>query len=197
MTIDELRDQAAECTRCDLYRNATATVFGEGAEHARLVVVGEQPGDQEDRQGRPFVGPAGALLDRAFVDAGIDRGSLYVTNAVKHFKWTPRGKRRLHQTPNRTEVVACSAWLTAELQTVTPELVVALGATAGKALLGPTFRVTKQRGQVVPATIGDWDGSVVGTIHPSAILRLEDPDEREDAYGGFVDDLRTAAAWSA
>jgi DNA polymerase len=194
-TIEELRGEAAGCTRCVLYRKATATVFGEGADQARLVMVGEQPGDQEDLQGRPFVGPAGGVLNRALADAGIDRDSLYVTNAVKHFKWTPRGKRRLHQSPNQTEIVACSAWLAAELQTVGPGLVVALGATAGKALLGTGFRVTRQRGQVLPASLGEWEGSVLGTIHPSAILRFRDPDEREDAYQGFVADLRTAAAW--
>ena len=157
--LDDLRTRAAGCTRCDLYRNATATVFGEGTA-ARLVVVGEQPGDQEDRQGRPFVGPAGQLLDRALAAADIDRASLYVTNAVKHFKWTPRGTRRLHQSPNQAEVSACRPWLEGELGALDPRLVVALGAVAGKALLGPGYRVTSQRGTSGPGPGRSWGRSI-------------------------------------
>jgi uracil-DNA glycosylase family protein len=192
--LDDLRTEATHCTRCDLYRNATVTVFGEGTPEARVVVVGEQPGDQEDLQGRPFVGPAGQLLDRALAASSLDRGGLYVTNAVKHFKWTPRGKRRLHQTPNQTEVVACRPWLAGELGAIRPELVVALGATAGKAILGPTYRVTTQRGLLLEATLGAWSGNVMGTIHPSAILRVQDPAEREESFAALVTDLSTAAA---
>lgn len=193
-SIDELRTQAAGCQRCDLYRNATATVFGEGSAEADAVVVGEQPGDQEDLRGRPFVGPAGQLLDRGFEASGLQRHRLYVTNAVKHFKWTPRGKRRLHQTPNRTEIVACRPWLEGELDALAPQLVVALGATAGKALLGPGYRVTAQRGQLLDAEVGAWRGPVLGTIHPSAILRAASPEEREEEFAAFVADLRVVAA---
>ena len=193
-TLDALRSEAAGCTRCPLYGPATATVFGEGPAGARVVVVGEQPGDQEDRRGRPFVGPAGQLLDRAFDQSGIDRRDLYVTNAVKHFKFTERGPRRIHATPNQTEVVACRPWLEGELEAVGPELVVALGATAGKALLGSGFRVTQQRGLPLAAALGAWSGTVVGTIHPSAILRVQEPDERDTAFAGLVEDLRSAAA---
>jgi uracil-DNA glycosylase family protein len=196
-TIAELAAEAAGCTRCALYEKATATVFGDGDPDARVVVVGEQPGDQEDRQGRPFVGPAGQLLDRALGDAGIDRGSLYVTNAVKHFKWQPRGKRRIHQTPNQTEVSACSPWLAGELATIAPELVIGLGATAGKALLGASFRVTKQRGLVLDATLGDWSGPAMVTMHPSAVLRFEDPEEREAQYRALVEDLAGVAHLAA
>lgn len=193
-TIDVLRSEAAACTRCPLFAEATATVFGEGNTGARMVVVGEQPGDQEDRAGRPFVGPAGQLLDRAFAASGVPRAELYVTNAVKHFKWVPRGTRRIHQTPNQTEVVACRPWLEGEIQAVGPELVVALGATAGKALLGPSYRVTTKRGRPVEASVGAWTGQVIGTIHPSAVLRVADPAEREEQFDGLVADLRAAAA---
>lgn len=190
--LDVLRSEVTGCTRCDLYRHATTAVWGEGTPQARVVVVGEQPGDQEDRQGRPFVGPAGQLLDRAFAASGLDRGSLYVTNAVKHFKWTPRGKRRLHQSPNQAEVLACRPWLEGELTAVKPELVVALGATAGKAILGSTYRVTTQRGLLLDATVGAWSGQVLGTIHPSAILRVQDPADRDAEFGALVADLTTA-----
>lgn len=192
-TIADLATEAAGCTRCHLYEKATATVFGDGDPDAKVVVVGEQPGDQEDRQGRPFVGPAGQVLDRALGDAGIDRGSLYVTNAVKHFKWQPRGKRRIHQTPNQTEIVACSPWLAGELTTIAPDLVIGLGATAGKALLGSSFRVTKQRGLVLDATLGDWSGPTMVTMHPSAILRFDEPEEREAQYQALVEDLAGVA----
>jgi uracil-DNA glycosylase len=208
-TLAQLRDSAAGCRACDLWRDATQTVFGEGpAEHQTadaeqriaLVFVGEQPGDREDVEGRPFVGPAGALFDRALDDAGIDRTTTYVTNTVKHFKWTPRatrgpgfrgtGKRRIHQKPNAEEIAACRPWLEAELALLRPKLVVCLGATAAQALLGRSFRVTKQRGQVL-----DGPGGLryLATVHPSSILRTED-DRRDAAYADLVDDLRVVAA---
>jgi DNA polymerase len=186
--LGKLRTAAASCRGCELYKNATQTVFGAGPADARVVVVGEVPGDQEDRQGEPFVGPAGRLLDRAFDDAGLDRSTTYVTNAVKHFKFVERGKRRIHKTPSRTEIVACRPWLDAELDRVGPELVVALGAVAAKALLGQDFRVTKERGKVLP--MGERDQRVLATVHPSSILRSDD---REAAYQGLVADLTVAA----
>lgn len=190
--IDTLRAQAANCTRCGLYRDATTTVFGEGSSNARLVAVGEQPGDQEDLSGHPFVGPAGLLLARALEAAGIDRESVYLTNAVKHFKWTPWGRRRLHQSPSTTEVAACNPWLEAELNVIAPELVVALGATAGKALLGPSYRVSAQRAKVLVGTAGSWSGRVLGTVHPSAVIRSPDERRREEAFEELVGDLRLA-----
>jgi DNA polymerase len=158
-----------------------------------LVLVGEQPGDQEDRQGEPFVGPAGGVLDRALKAAEIDRSVAYVTNAVKHFKWTPRGTRRLHQTPNQTEVQACRPWLEQELELVQPEVTVLMGATAAKAVLGAGFRVTKSHGELITAVVGGWTGPVVATVHPSSILRAPDGDAREKAFAGFVADLHVAA----
>ncbi|HLI23348.1 MAG TPA: UdgX family uracil-DNA binding protein [Acidimicrobiales bacterium] len=195
VTIDELRQEAATCQRCTLYQRATATVFGEGSPGARVVVVGEQPGDQEDRRGRPFVGPAGQLLDRAFEASGLARQELYVTNAVKHFKWVPRGKRRLHQTPSRTEVAACRPWLEGELVALSPRLAVALGATAGKALLGTGYRVTADRGRPLSAEVGPWQGPVIGTVHPAAVLRVTDPAEREAEFATLVADLTVAASY--
>ena len=188
--LEELRAAAASCTGCDLYRNATQTVFGAGPVPARVLLVGEQPGDQEDKAGEPFVGPAGKLLDRALTDAGIDRGQAYVTNAVKHFKFTVdgRGKRRIHEKPSRTEVVACRPWLLAELEVVRPELVVCLGATAAQSLLGPGFRLTQLRGEILDAP--DLGARIMATTHPSAVLRAPD---RDVAYKAMVDDLRTAA----
>jgi DNA polymerase len=186
--LDELRTAAAGCRGCDLYRDATRTVFGAGPANAQVMIVGEVPGDQEDRQGEPFVGPAGRLLDRALAEAGIDRSRAYLTNAVKHFKFTQRGKRRIHQTPSRTEVVACRPWLDAELDLVRPELLVALGAVAAKTLLGQDFRVTKERGTVL--TLPDRDERVVATVHPSSVLRAED---REAAYRELAADLTVAA----
>jgi DNA polymerase len=181
--------EAHDCTRCDLYRNATQTVFGEGPAHPHLFVIGEQPGDHEDVAGAPFVGPAGRVLDDAFEAASIDRGSVYVTNAVKHFKWTPRGKRRIHDRPNRTEIVACHAWLATELEKVKPDVVVALGAVAGQSLWGPSFRVGAAKGQLL-----DVDGRpAVATVHPSAILRARDGDDRRAAMAGLVEDLQRAA----
>ena len=187
---------AAGCRGCHLYQNATQTVFGEGAPDARVVLVGEQPGDVEDRRGRPFVGPAGKLLDRALEEAGIDRSIAYVTNAVKHFKFTMAagGKRRTHAKPDAVEVGACRPWLTAELAVLDPEVVVLLGATAGQALMGSSFRVTKSRGVLLPWPAGDDAGTqapyALATIHPSAVLRAED---REGVYAGLVTDLRVAA----
>jgi len=189
--IDELRRAAGACQACDLWARATQTVFGEGPVPAPLMLVGEQPGDQEDRQGRPFVGPAGRLLDEAMDEAGIDRNRAYVTNAVKHFKWTERGKRRLHDKPNRAEVVACHQWLDREMALVRPEVLVALGATAAQSLLGPSFRVTRHRGEVLDDTgLGPL---LVATAHPSAVLRVRDPEERRQAQQQLVADLRVAA----
>jgi uracil-DNA glycosylase len=196
-TLQELRQDAASCTRCDLYQRATATVFGEGNAHAAMVLVGEQPGDQEDKQGHPFVGPAGRVLDRALNDSGISRPDVYLTNAVKHFKWTERGKRRIHQRPNGTEIKACGFWLDAELDIVRPRLVVLLGAVAGEAVFGPRFRVGEHKGKVEEATVGAWRGLAVSTIHPSAVLRGDDPESRERSYAGLVEDLVTARETAA
>jgi DNA polymerase len=194
-----LTDAARGCTACELWEPATQTVFGAGPADAPVVLVGEQPGDVEDRRGEPFVGPAGRLLDRALDDAGIDRSRAYVTNAVKHFRFTPTPKRRLHQTPGAEHVAACRPWLAAELSLVAPELVVVLGATAAKALLGPSFRITKQRGQLMPfeSTLLDEDAAVkatwiIATTHPSAVLRVPDAD-RSAAYDALVADLKVAA----
>jgi len=187
-SLDQLRELAAGCTRCHLYKDATQTVFGAGPPSADLMLVGEQPGDQEDRQGAPFVGPAGGLLDKALRDAGVDRDRTYVTNVVKHFKFTRRGKRRIHDKPNREEIVACQPWLEGEITATAPDVVVLLGASAAKALLGSSFRVTAQRGETFPR-----DGyQVTATVHPSAILRMPD-DRRHEAYDDFVADLAGAA----
>ena len=188
-TIDALRSAAATCKACDLWERGTQTVFGEGEEGAELVLVGEQPGDKEDLEGAPFVGPAGRVLDAALEAAGIDRRLAYVTNVVKHFKWEPRGKVRLHKTPTAAEVHACRPWLEAELRTLHPSVLVCLGATAAKALLGPSFKVSQERGRFVES---DLAPSVLATVHPSSILRTDGP-EREAAMGAFVDDLRIAA----
>ena len=188
-SLKALREEAAGCTRCDLYQHATQTVFGEGAAHARVMLVGEQPGDQEDRQGHPFVGPAGQLLDEALATAGFARRDIYVTNAVKHFKWEPRGKRRLHQKPNAREVAACRPWLEAELAAVRPELLIALGATAAQALFGRDFRVTKERGRDLPSPFAPH---ALATVHPSSILRAPDAQARQRALRDFVADLVAA-----
>ena len=191
--LEGLRAKAAGCTDCPLYANATQTVFGEGSAHARIMIVGEQPGDVEDRQGHPFVGPAGRILDQALAEAGIDRRAAYVTNAVKHFKWEPRGKRRLHKTPAQREIEACYQWLEGEMEAIRPALVVALGATAAKVLLGPRFRITQSRGQVQRR---EGLPDVLATYHPSFLLRIKDrPEEWKETYGQFVDDLRTAAQY--
>jgi DNA polymerase len=189
-SLAEARRLAAGCTRCDLYRNATQTVFGEGPISARIMLVGEQPGDQEDLQGKPFVGPAGKLLDRALLEAGIDRRAVYLTNAVKHFKFERRGKRRIHAKPSAAQVHACRPWLEAELTTVKPRVVLALGATAAQALFGRTFRVTQRRGQVFESP---WSPRSMATVHPSSILRAPDDTSRHAAYAAFVSDLRAAA----
>lgn len=191
-TLTELADTAASCTRCDLYQRATRTVFGEGDPHAAIMLVGETPGDQEDKQGHPFVGPAGRVLDRALNDSGISRPDAYLTNAVKHFKWTERGKRRIHERPNGTEIKACRPWLEDELRVVRPRLVVLLGAVAGESVFGSSYRVGTHKGKVTEATVGGWQGPTVGTIHPSAVLRGQDGKAREEAYAGLVADLVTA-----
>jgi uracil-DNA glycosylase len=194
-TLDALRREAAGCTGCHLHERATQTVFGEGPEHAEVMLVGEQPGDREDREGHPFVGPAGRVLDEALVEAGIDRTRVYVTNAVKHFKWVPaeRGKRRIHKTPNTPEVRACHPWLDAEITAVKPRVIVALGATAAKSLFGPTVRVTVQRGRVLRTPLAE---AGFATVHPSAILRAPG-DLRADAEKAFVADLKKVARYLA
>jgi uracil-DNA glycosylase len=185
--LERLREEARTCTACPLWQHATQTVFGEGAGAARVMLVGEQPGDQEDRQGRPFVGPAGQLLDRALDAAGVDRNSVFVTNVVKHFKWELRGKRRLHKKPIQREIDACIQWLEREISTVQPKVIVCLGATAAQALLGRQFRVTAQRRKLVPSKLAPY---VFATIHPSAILRIEGEEERDQALREFVGDLK-------
>jgi DNA polymerase len=189
-SLKTLREAARGCRGCPLWKIGTQTVFGEGTARARVLMVGEQPGDREDLAGLPFVGPAGRVLDQALEAAGIERGEVYVTNAVKHFKWQPMGKRRLHKKPGAREIAACRPWLDAELETVEPEIVVALGATAAQALMGADFRVTQDRGKVfrdVP-----WSTAFVATVHPSSILR-GDPAERESALAAFVADLKVVA----
>ena len=187
--LDALRAEAGDCKACDLWKTGTQVVFGEGPAGANAMFVGEQPGDQEDKAGRPFVGPAGKLFDKALADAGIDREQVYVTNVVKHFKWVGRGKRRIHQKPNWSEVDACRPWLDGELAAVEPRVLVCLGATAAQALLGRQFRVTRERGKPVESDLAEH---VLATIHPSAILR-GDPESREQEYAAFVRDLKVAA----
>jgi uracil-DNA glycosylase len=189
-SLPALREAVQGCRGCDLYKNATQAVFGEGAAHAEVVLVGEQPGDKEDLAGRPFVGPAGQLFDRALEEAGIDRTQTYVTNAVKHFKWQARGKRRIHQKPSWSESVACRPWLQAELAVVQPRVVVCLGATAAQSLLGRDFRVTQHRGELLDSDLAEH---VTATIHPSAILRQQDDESRNAEFTAFVDDLRVVA----
>jgi uracil-DNA glycosylase len=190
LSLSGLREAAAGCKACDLWQTGTQTVFGEGAKKSEVMLVGEQPGDYEDREGRPFVGPAGQLLDRALEEAGIDRGLAYVTNVVKHFKWQARGKRRIHQKPNWAEMTACRPWLEAELQVVKPNVLVCLGATAAQALLGRDFRVSRQRGELVDSPLAP---NVIATVHPSSILRA-DEQNRDAELAAFVKDLRTVAA---
>ncbi len=190
-TLPSLRVAAAGCRACPLWKRGTQTVFGEGSEHAKAIFVGEEPGDEEDRGGRPFIGPAGKLLDRVLADAGIERAKIYVTNAVKHFKWIPRGKRRIHERPNRAEIDACRPWLDAEIALVRPPLIVCLGATAAKSLLGPDFRVTHRRGQLVPSPLARY---VMATVHPSAVLRAPDDEARHAAREQLTADLRGVAA---
>ena len=189
-SVEQLREAAASCQACDLWVEATQTVFGEGSEHSRMMLVGEQPGDQEDLQGKPFVGPAGRLLERALDEAGIDRRRVYITNAVKHFRFTRRGKRRLHEKPNASQIRACRPWLDGEIEAVRPRIIVLLGATAAQAVMGPAFRVSKQRGEVLNSPVGL---PVVATVHPSSILRAADNESREAAMSSFIADLRVAA----
>ena len=191
LSLKALREAATDCRACPLWRTATQTVFGEGRQAARLLLVGEQPGDREDLEGRPFVGPAGRLLDEALEEAGIDRADAYLTNAVKHFKWTPRGKRRIHQKPNALEIAACRPWLEAELEVVKPHVLVCLGATAAQALLGRSVRVTRDRGRPLETELAPL---AFATMHPSSILRAPDATSRQRERHQFVDDLRAAAA---
>jgi DNA polymerase len=185
--LDELRKAAKACQDCPLWANATQTVFGAGDPHARVMLVGEQPGDEEDKKGLPFVGPAGRLLDRALDAAGVPREGLYVTNAVKHFKWQARGKRRLHKTPAQREIDACHQWLEGEIRSVKPHVIVALGATAAKAVIGKDFKVSVQRGQFVESPLAPY---VFATFHPSALLRLQDEEEKERAFEQLVKDFK-------
>ncbi len=187
---ESLREAAARCKACDLWQRGTQTVFGEGGPHARIMFVGEQPGNDEDLAGRPFVGPAGKLLDKALEAAGIDRGLAYVTNVVKHFKWEPRGKRRIHAKPNAAEIAACLPWLNAEVELIKPRVVVCLGATPAQALLGRQFRVSQSRGEWVESPLAPY---VMATVHPSAILRAPDAEMRHAEMERFVEDLRKVA----
>ena len=189
-SLKAFREAAADCKACDLWERGTQTVFGEGARHAEVIFVGEQPGNEEDLAGKPFVGPAGRLLDDALIEAGIDRTQSYVTNVVKHFKWEPRGKRRIHKKPNTREIVACRPWLEAEISLLKPTIIVCLGATAAQSLLGPQFRVTKQRGQFIESTLAPY---IVATVHPSSILRAPDDETRRLERRRFIDDLKKVA----
>jgi DNA polymerase len=189
-TLSRLRKAAAQCRACPLWKTGTQTVFGEGSSQARVLFVGEQPGNDEDLQGRPFVGPAGKLLDRALEEAGIDRTEVYVTNVVKHFKWESRGKRRIHKKPNAREIAACRPWLDAELEVTRPTVLVCLGATAAQALLGKEFRVSRQRGELIPSELAPY---VLATVHPSSILRAPDDESRRAAREEFVKDLKKVA----
>jgi DNA polymerase len=188
-SLAKLREAARHCTACHLYERATQTVFGEGPREAPIMLVGEQPGDYEDVAGKPFVGPAGKIMDRALEEAGIDRKDVYVTNTVKHFKWEPRGKRRIHKKPNSREIAACRPWLEAELRLVKPKLLVCLGATAAQAIFGPSFRVTRERGKVLSSKFAP---RVMATVHPSSLLRQPDEESRQREYAHFVVDLQTA-----
>ncbi|HEY6122447.1 MAG TPA: UdgX family uracil-DNA binding protein, partial [Pyrinomonadaceae bacterium] len=190
LTLPALKEAAANCKACDLWKLGTQTVFGEGRRRSTILFVGEQPGNEEDLSGKPFVGPAGRLLDQALEEAGIDRSQTYVTNVVKHFKWEPRGKRRIHKKPNAQEIAACRPWLEAEVAVINPRVIVALGATAAQALLGPKFRVTKQRGEFIESTLAPY---VMATVHPSSILRAPDDETRHLEYRLFVDDLKKLA----
>jgi DNA polymerase len=191
LTLENLREAAAGCQACNLWKRGTQTVFGEGAQRSRVLLVGEQPGNEEDLEGRPFVGPAGRLLDKALEEAGIDRRLAYVTNVVKHFKWEPRGKRRIHAKPNSAEIAACRPWLEAELDLLKPKVLVCLGATAAQALLGRQFRVTQNRGRFVESPLAP---RVIATVHPSSILRAPDAEARHAQMREFIDDLKLAAS---
>lgn len=189
-SLKAFRDAAADCKACDLWKRGTQTVFGEGTRRAEVFFVGEQPGNEEDLTGHPFVGPAGRLLNDALVDAGIDRAQTYVTNVVKHFKWEPRGKRRIHKKPNSSEITACRPWLEAEIALIKPKVIVCLGATAAQALLGPRFLVSKQRGQFIDSTLAPY---IMATVHPSSILRALDEETRHAEKRRFIDDLKKVA----
>lgn len=189
-TLNVLREAAAGCRACDLWKSGTRTVFGEGPPRGAVMMVGEQPGDQEDLSGRPFVGPAGGVLNRALEEAGISRQEVYVTNAVKHFKWEPRGKRRIHKKPNVSEIAACLPWLEAELGLVQPKIIVCLGATAAQALLGKQFRVSRERGVLLSSSLAP---SILATVHPSSILRAPDEETRRREMARFVEDLKVVA----
>lgn len=186
-TINKLREAAAECRACDLWKCGTQTVFGEGKQRSLILFIGEQPGDKEDLSGRPFVGPAGALLDKALEEAGIDRSKVYVTNVVKHFKWEPRGKRRIHKKPNAAEITACRPWLDAEIRVIKPRAIICLGSTAAQAVIGPKFRVSIQRGKFVESDLADY---VTATVHPSSILRAPSDEARRSERARFVEDLK-------
>jgi uracil-DNA glycosylase len=194
LSLTSLREAAHECRACPLWQSGTQTVFGEGRKRARMLLVGEQPGDREDLEGRPFVGPSGRLLDQALLEAGVDRADVYLTNAVKHFKWRPQGKRRIHQKPNSSEISACRPWVEAELAVVKPQVLVCLGATAAQALLGRDVRVTRDRGRLLES---DLAAVAIATVHPSAILRVRGGKEREREQTLFVADLRLAAEAAA
>jgi uracil-DNA glycosylase family protein len=186
-SLEELAKAAKDCKACDLWKRGTQTVFGEGGSHAKVMLVGEQPGNQEDLEGKPFVGPAGKLLDTALVAAGIDRAKVYVTNAVKHFKWEPRGKRRIHKKPNTAEVAACRPWLDGEIAALQPKVIVCLGATAAQVLLGRDFRVTQHRGEFLKSPLAPY---LMATVHPSSILRAPDEETRQEEMKRFVQDLK-------
>lgn len=190
-TLNQLRDIARGCTACHLYKLGTQTVFGEGRSSSRIIMVGEQPGDKEDIVGRPFVGPAGGVLDKGLAAAGIDRDEVYVTNIVKHFKWEPRGKKRIHKKPNTLEIMACTPWFEAEVKNVKPDAIVALGATAAQALMGKSFKVTQQRGKLL--THQPTGIQLIATVHPSSILRAPDDESRRQAMADFVADLKVIA----
>ena len=190
-SLKAFREAAAGCKGCDLWERGTQTVFGEGARHAEVMFIGEQPGNEEDLTGHPFVGPAGRLLNDTLEEAGIDRRQTYVTNVVKHFKWEPRGKRRIHKKPNASEISACRPWLEAEINLVKPSVIVCLGATAAQALLGPKFKVSKQRGEFIESTLSPY---IMATVHPSSILRAPDDETRHVEKRRFIDDLKRVAA---
>lgn len=190
LTLPALKDASKDCKGCDLWKRGTQTVFGEGRRRSIVMFVGEQPGNEEDLTGQPFVGPAGKLFDNALEEAGIDRSQTYVTNVVKHFKWEPRGKRRIHKKPNAAEINACFPWLKAEVAVVKPQVIVALGATAAQSLLGPKFRVTKQRGEFIESPLAPY---VMATVHPSSILRAPDDETRRLEYRLFINDLKKLA----
>src|SRR5438034_6046108 len=186
-TLEKLREAAAGCRACDLWKKGTQTVFGEGASHASVMFVGEQPGDKEDLAGKPFVGPAGAVLDKALAAAGIERSEVYVTNVVKHFKWEPRGKRRIHKKPNSLEIAACKPWVEAEIEVLKPDVIVCLGATAAQSLLGKNFKVSTQRGIFIESPLAPY---VMATVHPSSLLRAPDDETRRRETLRFIEDLK-------